>query len=75
MAIQVPVKKGVPYLLEADDNPTFEGWMKRVNHYLWGIGLTADDLPDCTWRDWFDDRVRPIRAANKALKAAGADLF
>jgi hypothetical protein len=76
MAITVRVRKGTPYFLDANDNPTFEGWMGRVDHLLRrAIGLSADDLPDCPWRDWYEERVRPIRAANKALKAAGADLF
>lgn len=49
----------------------FESWMKEVNAYVQArIGLTADDLPDCCYRDWFDDGVEPKEAARNAIKAA-----
>lgn len=70
------VKAGVPQKLDDGDNPTFEAWIQRVNNFLVrGTGLSAEDLPDCRWMDWYERRVRPIRAANKALKAAGAEAF
>lgn len=33
--------------------------------------LSHDDLPDCCYRYWFDDGVRPRQAAARAVKAAG----
>lgn len=76
MTVTIRMRKGTPHLLDINDNPTFEEWMARVYHLLQRtIGLSADDLPDCAWRDWYDGEVRPIRAANKALKAAGGDLY
>ena len=75
MSILLKVKPGVSQKLDDGDNPTFEQWMKRVDKFLAYRGLCADDLPDCRYDVWFDNRVRPIRAANRALKNAGGDLF
>jgi hypothetical protein len=73
MSMLLKVKKGIGMKLDADDNPTFNEWLARVDKFLVrAIGLTHDDLADCNYADWFDARIRPIRAANKALKANGA---
>ena len=72
----IKVKPGVPQTLDAGDNPSFGEWMKRIDGYLIrNIGVSTGDLEDCPYMDWYEDRVRPIRAANKALKRAGADLY
>ena len=34
------------------------------------IGLSSDDLPDCCYRDWFDDGMTPRAAANMAINAS-----
>lgn len=48
---------------------TFEEWMKEVDAQLRKkVGLTHLDLPDCCYRDWYDDGVRPSTAANRAVK-------
>ena len=65
-------KTGLP-LKMADPMPSFEDWMKRVDTILERYrGISVHDLPDCRFRDWYDRRVYPIRAANRVLRAAGA---
>jgi len=69
--LTIKIKPGTPYEMDDNDNPTFEQWMKRVDQVLINYcGVGTDDLPDCTYRDWYDERLRPIRAANKALRNA-----
>ena len=76
MGTLIKVKAGIPMHMDDADRPTFEAWMDRIDKVLFrNTGVSSGDLPDCPYRDWYDDRVRPIRAANKALKRAGADLF
>jgi hypothetical protein len=72
MSMLLKVKKGIGMKMDATDNPTFEQWMVRVDKLLVrACGLSSADLADCMYHDWFDARIRPIRAANKALKANG----
>lgn len=74
MSLQIKVKAGVPQKMDASDQPTFEQWMARVDGTLRKLrGLSVYDLPDCNFRDWYDARLRPIRACNRALKSAGSD--
>lgn len=70
----IKVKPGVPRVMDATDNPTFQGWMHRIDRLItaWA-GLSVHDLPDCPFREWYEDRLRPIRAANLALRRAGGD--
>jgi hypothetical protein len=51
---------------------TFEGWMRAVGDNIASImcGLSHDDLPDCCYRDWYDDGRTPQSAALEALKNA-----
>lgn len=51
----------------------FEEWMEKVNKVLDRYGITTDDLPDCPYRDWFDDGVLPGAAAGKAIQNAADD--
>ncbi len=68
------IKPGIPYELDADDNPTFEEWMQRIDRVVTrAVGLSIHDLPDCTFRDWYEERMRPVWAADAALRRA-ADL-
>jgi len=74
--MRIKVKPGVPSQMADDDRPTFEEWMSRIDRLVSRVvGLSIYDLDDCLFRDWYDDRLRPIHAANKALKHAGADSF
>lgn len=71
--MQLKVKAGTPRHLDPDDNPAFERWMQRVDAIVVrAIGLSVYDLPDCCYRDWYEDRVRPVYAAQRALRRAGA---
>jgi hypothetical protein len=72
----IRMKPGTPLKMNPDDQATFDEWMLRVDRILARhlLGCTSADLPDCNYRDWYDNRVRPIRAANKALRnAQGGD--
>ncbi len=71
MKMEIEVKKGEGWYLDITDHPTFEEWKREVDSLLiHSIGISADDLPDCLYYDWYEDRLRPIRAANQALKNA-----
>jgi hypothetical protein len=73
MSILLKVKKGVGHKMDADDNRSFEQWMQAVDRLVGYRGLSVYDLPDCCYRDWYDNRLRPIRAANRALSNAMGD--
>lgn len=74
--LRIKVKKGVPMKMDAGDNPTYEEWIKRVDRWINKyFGLSYDDLPDCRYYDWWKSRLRPIRAANRAIKNAGGYTF
>jgi hypothetical protein len=65
------VKSGIPAKMNSGDNPTFEEWMKRVDMIIIrACGLSVNDLPDCRFYDWYQQRVRPVHAANRALRYA-----
>ena len=50
---------------------TFEEWMKDVNRAVYvKLGLTTEDLPDCCYRDWYDEGASPKSAAARALRNA-----
>ena len=69
--IQIKVKAGVPQEMDADKPMTFEQWIHVVDAYLIGkVGVSHDDLPDCNYMDWYEEKVRPIHAANRALAYA-----
>ena len=38
-------------------------------------GLDIRDLPDCLYRDWFDEGMKPEDAARKALEESGLMNF
>ena len=66
----IKVKPGVPRKMDATDNRSFGEWMSAVDQCVGLRGLSVYDLPDCLFRDWYDNRLRPIHAANRALKRA-----
>ena len=46
----------------------FEGWMQKVILAMEAdYGLHPDDLPDCTYADWFACGMAPEEAAREAL--------
>lgn len=71
--MQIKVKSGITHTMDETDNPTFDEWMSRIDKLIWRfVGLSVHDLPDCQFRKWYDKRMRPIFAANRALKNAGS---
>ena len=75
--IFIKIKPGAIEIMKDEDHSTFDEWMKRCDMILMRTrGMSVHDLPDCTYRDWYDDRVKPIFAVNKALsEATGYDCF
>ena len=46
-------------------------WMQAVDEFVWDrAGCSVYDLPDCLYRDWYDARIAPLKAALKAIKRA-----
>lgn len=75
-SLLLKVKAGVPVEMDDDDRPSFDAWMSRIDRVLIRYrGISVYDLEDCPFMSWYEDRIRPIRAANKALKRAGAHYF
>ena len=57
---------------KTDGDIRFDAWMENVDAAVDVLsGVSVHDLPDCMFRDWFDDRVSFVSAAKRALKAAG----
>lgn len=53
------------------DMQTYTQWKGKVNFLLVrSFGLGVDDLPDCPYRDWYEDDVSPATAAKRAIAAA-----
>lgn len=49
----------------------FKDWMNKVDASVGAkVGLSVYDLPDCAFRDWFEDGVRAGAAARSAIRAA-----
>jgi hypothetical protein len=54
---------------------TFAQWLSAVDAWLLArIGMVSADLPDCCYRDWFEDGVTPRQAASRALRNARDEL-
>ena len=50
---------------------TFEVWKASANAECRKLcGMDLDDLPDCPYRDWWDNGVSSIVAAKRAIKRA-----
>lgn len=50
---------------------TFESWMARVDAVLAGrVGVSSADLPDCCYRDWYEDGWTVTQAAARAMRMA-----
>lgn len=50
---------------------TYEQWKAEVDAtILRKAGLTSDDLPDCPYREWYDEGVPSLNAATRAIRAA-----
>ena len=65
------IKKGVSRRMAASANPPFDEWMAALDRRLWKYrGLSIYDLPDCQYRNWYDARLKPAFAINRALRNA-----
>lgn len=54
---------------------TFEQWLREVDRAVVAkVGLSYQDLPDCCYRDWYDQGVSPKGAASRAIRSAKADM-
>jgi hypothetical protein len=50
---------------------TFEQWMTAVDAAVERLcGLSASDLPDVCYRDWYEDGISPATAARRAVRNA-----
>lgn len=50
---------------------TFESWKKSVDLAVVKLcGLSADDLPDAPYYDWYEKGTMPAQAAKKAIRLA-----
>lgn len=50
------------------DDADFDAWMDEVNMCIHNaIGVRAGDLPDQTYRAWFEDGMEPDEAATEVL--------
>ena len=65
--------------VDLSNNPDrgFWDWKKRVDAIIGRKrGLSADDLPDCCYADWYEEDVSPARAAARAIRMAdGGDEY
>ncbi len=74
MRINVPAD--TPKVMDEKDQPTFEQWMERVDGLVMRhASVSIYDLPDCPYYDWYNQRLKPVRAANKVLTMATEDLI
>ena len=50
---------------------SFKQWMQDVNDHVWRqAGCSVYDLPDCLFRDWYEDELTPVEAAARAVEEA-----
>lgn len=58
--------------LDNDGSQAFSQWMQAVDATVESrAGVSVHDLPDCCFRDWFEDETPPATAARRALTEAG----
>jgi hypothetical protein len=65
----IKIKTGVPEQRDPNVFMSYETFREHVNWFLVNCrGVSIDDLADCPLRDWYDEGIRPIYAANRALE-------
>lgn len=53
------------------EDQKFKYWIDKVDTEVEKrVCMSVHDLPDCPYRDWFEDGVSPVSAARKAIKNA-----
>jgi hypothetical protein len=56
--------------------PDFDTWMKQVDRAVSAkTGVSVHDLPDCSFRDWYDQGVSASSAAARCVKAAKSEGY
>lgn len=54
---------------------SFDEWMRDVDAAVARkCGMSHHDLPDCPYRDWYDDGVSAKSAAAKAVRMARDEM-
>jgi hypothetical protein len=57
---------------KVSNDQAFNAWLAKVDVEIGKIcGLSHTDLPDQTWRDWFDSEMTPAEAARETLENEG----
>ena len=66
---QVPVSVPSPV--------NFKDWMKQTDEAIsrWLHGFTSENLPDCCYRDRYEDGLLPREAAIKAVRNLNSNLL
>jgi hypothetical protein len=55
--------------MENITTPSFRQWLVMVDKVAQAkTGLSIHDLPDATWRDYFDDELTPSEAWDCAIE-------
>ena len=50
---------------------TYEQWREKMIEHVWDkAGCSIYDLPDCPYRDWYEDGVAPVVAGERAISQA-----
>jgi hypothetical protein len=53
---------------------TFAQWIAEVDARIGAlVGVGAYDLPDCCYREWYEDGMSPDAAADHAIGEASGD--
>jgi len=67
---EIPMAAELRVYKSAGDR-AFKEWMGKVDASVGAkCGLSVYDLPDCPFRDWFEDEMRPGDAARAAIREA-----
>ena len=54
-----------------DDEKKFQDWVSAVNSYIDSVyGISVHDLPDVPMREWWEDKLKPLAAARRAIRYA-----
>jgi hypothetical protein len=54
---------------------SFEKWLAAVDNICYkNIGLSYEDVPDQTWRDWYEDELTPQEAFDELCENEGIEL-
>lgn len=67
--LNVRYGRGKVILNIQEEAMSFKLWMKKVDVFVEMLaGCSVYDLPDCLFRDWYEDGVTPEEAAARAVE-------